>query len=116
MPDFRTTLWTGERVYTVDFGRAKTGGAHRRFPDVDDIGYHDDAFAAEHGPIISAMASQQRVTVRFHRTEISAGARLFAVSSDTGVVNITSPAGGLLVADRSQNIEFTAGNAAGRAA
>lgn len=114
MPDFQSTVWNTERIYMVDFGRAKTGAAHRRFPDVDSVGYHDDAFAAEHGPIVSAMAGQARVTVRFHRTEISPGARLFAVSSNPAAVNITSPAGGMLTGDRSQNIEFTA-VAAGRA-
>jgi hypothetical protein len=116
MPDFRTTIWTSERVYMADFGRAKTGAAHRRFPDIDDIGYHDEAFAAEHGPILSAMATQTRVTVRFHRAEISGAARLFAVSIDPNLVRITSPSHGRLSADRSQNIEFTAGNAAGRTA
>src|SRR5215469_9876303 len=115
MPDFVTTIWNTERIYMVDFGRAKTGAAHRRFPDIDNVGYHDDAFAAEHGPIVSAMANQTRVNVRFHRTEISTAAKLFAVSTDPTVVNITSPAGGALSRSRSQNIEFTAGGAAGRA-
>jgi hypothetical protein len=116
MPDFQTTIWNTERVYMVDFGRAKTGAAHRRFPDVDDVGYHDNAFAAEHGPIVSAMATQTRVTVRFRRTEISTGATLFAVSSNPAAVNVTSPAGGALSGSRVQDIEFTAGAAAGRAA
>jgi hypothetical protein len=61
------------------------------------------------------MVGQTRVTVRFSRTEISTGAKLFAISSNTGVVKITSPAApGQLGSDRIQNIEFSA-IAAGRA-
>ena len=116
MPDFVTTIWNTERIYMVDFGRAKSGAAHRRFPDVDDVGYHDDAFPAQHGPIVSAMATQTGVTVRFHRTEISTAAKLFAISSDPAIVNITSPAGGALAGSRTQDIKFTAGAGPGRAA
>ncbi len=116
MPDFNTTVWTNERIYLVDFGRAKTGLPHRRFPDVDNAGYRDDAFAAEHGPITSAMVGQTRVTVLFFRTEISTRAKLFAVSTNPAVVKITSPAAATpLGASRSQKIEFSA-VAAGRAA
>jgi hypothetical protein len=116
MPDFQTTVWNGERIYMVDFGRGRTGLPHRRFPDVDHCGYHDAANAAEHGPITSAMAGQTRVTINFHRTEISTGARLHAVSTNTALVNITSPAGGQLTAARTQAIQFTAGANPGRAA
>lgn len=115
MPDFDTTIWTSERIYMVDFARAKTGSPHRRYPDVDNDGYRDDALAAEHGPIVSAMVGQTKVTVLFLRTEISTSAKLFAISSDTTVVRITSPvAPGLLHSDRTQNIQFSA-IAAGRA-
>lgn len=116
MPNFQTTVWNGERIYMVDFSRAKTGLPHRRFPDVDQCGYHDAANAAEHGPITSAMAGQTRVTVNFHRTEISTGATLHAVSTDPNLVRITSPRGGHLTASRIQPIQFTAGANAGRAA
>jgi hypothetical protein len=115
-PDFKTTIWTSERIYTIDFARAKTGVPHRRFPDVDNAGYRDDANAAEHGAITSALVGQTKVTVQFTRTEISTGAKLFAVSSDPTVVRITSPAAaGQLTAKVTQNIEFSA-VAAGRAA
>jgi hypothetical protein len=115
MPDFNTTIFTNERIYMVDFARARTGGAHRRFPDIDNAGYRDDAFPAEHGPIVSAMVGQTRVTVTFFRTEISKSAKLFAISTNPGVVRITSPGGtGQLGSSRSQKIEFTA-VAAGRA-
>ena len=33
MPDFSTTIFTTERIYMVDFARARTGAAHRRFPE-----------------------------------------------------------------------------------
>jgi hypothetical protein len=116
MPDFNSTIWTNERIYMVDFCRAKTGPAHRRFPDVDNAGYRDEAFAGEHGPIMSAMTGQTRVNVRVSRTEISTAAKLFAVSTNPAAAAITSPAGtGQLGSDRSQNIEFSA-VAAGRAA
>jgi hypothetical protein len=115
-PDFNTTIWTNERIYTVDFARAKTGLPHRRFPDVDNTGYRDDANAAEHGAITSAMVGQTKVTVLFRRTEISTKAKLFVVSSDPTVVQISSPAApGQLAATATQNIQFSA-VAAGRAA
>ncbi len=115
MPDFSTTIFTTERIYMVDFARAKTGAAHRRFPDVDNFGYVDAAFPAEHGPIVSAMVGQTKVTVGFLRTEISTVAKLFAVSTNPAVARITSPGGtGQLTLNRIQNIQFTA-VAAGRA-
>jgi hypothetical protein len=116
VPNFQTTVWNGERIYMVDFGRGRTGLPHRRFPDVDQCGYHDSANGAEHGPITSAMVGQTRVTVNFHRTEISTGATLHAVSTDTNLVRITSPARGQLTANRTQAIQFTAGANPGRAA
>lgn len=116
MPNFNDTIWTSERIFMVDFGRGKTGLAHRRFPDVDNSGYTDGAFPAQHGPIVSAMVGQTNVNVRFYRSEISTTAKLFAVSSDTSVVRITTPgASGLLNSVVSQNIVFRA-VAAGRAA
>lgn len=115
MPDFNTTVFTTERIYMVDFSRARTGLAHRRFPDVDNAGYRDESFAAEHGPIVSAMVGQTRVTVKFSRTEISTSAKLFAVSTNPAVVAVTSPGGtGKLSSSRNQNIEFSAVSA-GRA-
>lgn len=93
----------------VDFVRAKTGAAHRRFPDIDNCGYRDEAHPAEHGPIVSAMVSQKRVSVRFIRTEISKSAKLFAVSTNPTVVKITNPAAGQpLSSNRSHDIEFSA--------
>ncbi len=116
MADFKTTILTTERIFMVDFARAKTGEPHRRFPDVDNAGYRDEGFAGEHGAIMSAMVGQTRVSVRFLRTEISTSAKLFAVSTNPAAVRITSPAAGTpLGASRSQNIEFSA-VAAGRAA
>ena len=114
MPHFKTTVWAGERIYMVDFSRAKTGPPHRRFPDIDRHGYHDTANPSEHGPIVSASATQEEVTVLFHRTEISTAATLFATSTDNSVLRITKPADGRLTSDRSQPIQFTAA-AAGRA-
>jgi hypothetical protein len=73
-------MWAGERIYMVDFSRAKTGLPHRRFPDIDRHGYQDAANTSEHGPIVSAMATQEEVTVLFHRTEISTAATHFATS------------------------------------
>jgi len=99
----------------VDFGRGKTGASHRRFPDVDTSGYRDDAFPAEHGPIVSAMVGQTNVNVRFFRAEISTRAKLFAVSTNPGIVRITTPgASGQLNSVLAQNIVFRA-VAAGRA-
>ena len=115
-PQFKTTVWGGERIYMVDFSRARTGPPHRRFPDIDRHGYHDSAHPSEHGPIVSASTTQEGVTVLFHRTEISTTAALFAVSSNTGVLQITKPTtDGRLSSDRSQPIQFTAGANEGRA-
>ena len=109
MEDFLSFVWSNERVFMVDFSRAKTGDPSRRFPDIDDVGYHDEAFPDEHGPITSAMTGQEGVTVNFHRMEISGRAKLFAVSQDPAIVQITKPASGELTPDATQNIEFTAG-------
>jgi hypothetical protein len=116
MPDFRTRVWDNERIYMVDFGRGKSGSAHRRYPEVDNIGFQDDAQATEHGCIVPAMNGHASVRVRFYRTEISTAAPLFAVSSDTAIVRLNSPGGdGKLDARRSQLIDFRT-IAAGRAA
>jgi hypothetical protein len=114
--DFTAQVWGGERIYMVGFGRAKTGDPHMDYPDVDDIGFTDDAHAAEHGPIVNAVTGDPAVKVRFHRVEISNSAKLYLVSTDPTVARITHPAGGLLSNDRSQNFTFASGNAAGRAA
>ena len=109
MPDFKTTIFRNERVYMVDFVRAISGRANRQFPDVDNTGYQNRDVPAEHGPIVSAMVQQERVTVAFLRTEISETAKLFAVSLDPAVMTIINPGGtGLLQGARRQNIEFNA--------
>ena len=109
MPDFSTVVWTTERIYMIDFGRAKSGAPNLRFPDVDATGFRDDAFPGQHGPIVTAMEGQLRVTVRFFRTEISTAAKLFAVSSDPAIVEVTDPAAGKpLGPGRTYDIEFTA--------
>ena len=49
MADFKVTLFRNERIYMVDFARAKTGPPHHQFPDVDNTGYQDLNFPDEHG-------------------------------------------------------------------
>ena len=115
MPDFEIVLWDNARVYMLDWGRAKTGAPHFKFPDIDEVGFQDAAFPNEHGPVVSAMVGQFDASVSFYRTEVSKAAKLFAVSLDPGIAKITAPAGGQLAGDVSQNIEFEA-VAAGRTA
>jgi hypothetical protein len=114
--DFTAQVWGGERIYMVGFGRAKTGAPHMDYPDIDDIGYTDDAHAAEHGPIVNAITRATATKVRFHRMEISTSARLYLVSTDPSVVRLTDPASGLLGNHRSQNVTFATGATPGRAA
>src|SRR5439155_20391135 len=66
--------------------------------------------------IMPAINGAEHVRVRFYRTEISTGAPLFAVSSDTSIVRLNSPGGaGQLNSERNQLIDFRT-VAAGRAA
>ena len=106
MGDFATNIWDRTRIYMVDFGRAIDGPADRRFPDVDCVGYHDEAFPDEHGPITSSTVGLEEVTVKLHRTEISLKATLYAVSSNPAVLQILYPSGGLLSYVRSDIIKF----------
>ncbi|HTS62661.1 MAG TPA: hypothetical protein VMH28_11600 [Candidatus Acidoferrales bacterium] len=115
MPDFTTKIWTKERIFLVDFGRAKTGDPHMNYPEVDNIGFQDDANPSEHGRITSSVSDFENVRVRFFRTEISTSARLHMVSTNQDVVRVTDPADGVLQATRDQEIRFKAGKA-GRAA
>jgi len=78
--DFTTRVWNGERIYMVEFGRAKTGSPHMKFPDVDDIGFQDDGQPNEHGQVVSTMNGLTDVRVKFHRAEISRSAPLYLVS------------------------------------
>jgi len=113
MTDFATKVWDGERIYMAGFGRAKTGTSHMKFPDVDDVGYQDDAFPNEHGQIVSSMVGLKNVQVKVYRMEISAGAKLYIVSTDPTIVKVTDPADGVLAAKQEQKIKFDA-VAAGR--
>ena len=55
------------------------------------------------------MVSQERVAVSLNRTEISLAAKLFAISMNPAIVEITNPTNpGLLSGQRTQNIEFKA--------
>src|SRR5262249_42427770 len=86
------------------------------YPEVDNVGFQDDAHAAEHGQIVPSITGAEHVRVLSYRTEISTAAPLFAVSSDRTIVRINSPAGtGQLSNARSQIIDFRT-LAAGRAA
>lgn len=116
MADFKTRVWDNERIYLIDFTRAASTTPHRRFPEVDDVAFHDDANAAEHGQIVSAITNATKINVRLHRTEISKNAPLFVVSNDTALVTVTRPAGGQLPAERSFRIQFSTGPNQGRAA
>jgi hypothetical protein len=108
MTNFATTVWDRERIYTVSFGRAKTGTPHMKFPDVDDVGFQDDANPSEHGQIASSMAGLTSVRVKVYRMEISTAAKLYAVSADPTIVKITDPADGALGATPEQKITFDA--------
>jgi hypothetical protein len=109
MPDFNIRIWDNERIYLVDFGRAWIGTSvpanqrvhpHKTCPDIDHLGYMDDAHANEHGPIISAGMGQGDFRVRFIRAEISTTARLYAVSNARGTVRVIWPNNGLLPGTR----------------
>jgi len=113
--DFTTRVWNGERIYMVEFGRAKTGSPHMKFPDVDNIGFQDNGQPNEHGPVMSIMNGLKDVRVQFYRAEISRSAPLYIVSTDPTVAKITGPASGQLGSDLAQTIKFSA-LAAGRAA
>ena len=114
MADFTTRVWAGERIYMVDFGRAKTGSPHMNFPDIDTGGFQDDANASEHGYVVSSVKGLRNVRVKFYRTEIAAGTRLHIVSSNNAVAKITRPADGILAISREQVVMFDAVNS-GRA-
>lgn len=114
MANFNTRVWDNERIFMVDFGRAKKGAANSLRPDVDDVGYHDDAHNGEHGPIVSTMVGTRDVRVRFYRTEISTSAPLYVTSSNRNVMRITYPANGKLRAAQKQLIRFH-GRRVGRA-
>jgi hypothetical protein len=114
MPDFTTKIWTRERIFLVDFGRAKTGDPHMKYPEVDTTGFQDDANPSEHGRIVSSVSEFENVRVKFYRTEISTNARLHIVSTNQDVVRITHPADGILHPAQEQVIRFNAGKA-GRA-
>lgn len=107
MVDYNTLVWDNERIYMVDFGRAPhRNHPNSRCPDVDRYGFMDDANAAEHGPIVSAMLGQGRVNVRFYRTEIAPGARLYAIPADGhSTIRMVSPTGAL-PARRACNLVF----------
>ncbi|HEY3835504.1 MAG TPA: hypothetical protein VGL72_02990 [Bryobacteraceae bacterium] len=90
----------------VDFGRAIDGPADKRFPDVDRVGYHDEASPDEHGPITSSTVGLDEANVKFHRTEISLNAKLYAVSSNPAILEIRRPSAGLLPYARSAFITF----------
>ncbi|HUA59554.1 MAG TPA: hypothetical protein VML19_12415, partial [Verrucomicrobiae bacterium] len=106
MPDFDSTIWDNLRIYTVDFGRAKSGAPNRNYPEVDSVGYHDAKFPDEHGPITSSVVGLTEVNVQFYRTEISLKAKLFAISADPSVLQIVQPASGELTGQRSETIQF----------
>ena len=106
MGDFATNIWDRTRIYMVDFERAIHGPAHRLFPDVDCVGYHDEAFPDEHGPITSSTVGLEEAKVKLHRTEISLKAKLYAVSSNPAVLQIIYPSDGLLPYVRSDIITF----------
>lgn len=117
MANFNTRIWDNERIFMVDFSRAKTGAAHKDFPDVDDLGHSDDSQGSEHGAICCSVDDARNVQVRFHRTEISLNAPLHIVSTNPALVTLATPASGVLSAVRSQIIKFnTAAGASGRAA
>jgi len=108
MATFATQVWNGERIYMVGFGRAKTGTPHMKFPDVDDVGFQDDANASEHGQIVSSVAGLSDVFVKFNRMEISTAAKLYLVSADASIAAVTDPADGALSAKLEQKIKFDA--------
>jgi hypothetical protein len=118
MADFTVRIWDNERIYMVDFGRADVSRSvpaaqrrhpHRSCPEVDRVGYMNDAQAAEHGPMVCARVGQGDVRVRFFRTEVSTAARLYAVAANgRTTIRITSPSTGLLPAARSSTIRFQA--------
>src|SRR5216684_2137083 len=108
MATFATQVWNGERIYMVGFGRARTGTPHMKFPDVDDVGFQDDANAGEHGQIVSSMVGLSDVRVKVYRMEISTAAKLYLVSADPTIVKVTLPADGSLAATQEQKIKFKA--------
>jgi hypothetical protein len=110
MADFNMRVWSNERVYMVDFGRAPARRHPTRVcPDIDRWGYEDEAYPRDHGPIVSARIGQPRVNVRFFRTEISTEARLYAVAADGNrTIRILRPRGGRLPQRRAATISFRA--------
>ncbi len=111
--DFSTTVWDNHRIHLIDFDRAKVPDSvpeaerhhpHKSCPDIDRVGYTDDAHADDHGPIITMAVDQGNVRVRLVRTEISTSARLYAVSEDRGIATVASPARGEMPESRKATI------------
>jgi hypothetical protein len=108
MADFKVKTWDNERIYMIDFGRAPAKRhPSRQCPDIDNVGYVDEAYAMEHGPIVSARLEQPRIDVHFYRTEISTKARLYAVAADgEQTIRIINPPKAELPATRESTIFF----------
>ncbi|MBM3791883.1 MAG: hypothetical protein FJW35_16240 [Acidobacteria bacterium] len=124
MADFNSTVWNSERIYLIDFDRAAVSRSvpadqrrhpHRSCPDIDRVGFMDDAHNDEHGPILSARVGQGNVRVSVIRSEISTSARLYAVPADRSVARVVWPRNGLLSQARRATL-IIAPRAAGRTA
>jgi len=108
LADFKVNIWDNQRIYLIDFGRAWAKQHPSRWcPDIDNIGYGDEAYPTENGPKVSARLGQPIVNVRFFRTEISTKARLYAIASDKNqTIRIITPSKGELPATRESTISF----------
>jgi hypothetical protein len=86
-------------IVPLRFTRAVTGNPVADAPDVDDRGFAMGNRPGTWGqsPARGAMVSIQQgdeIRVRLVREDIDAGVPLFVTSTDTGVVEVTQPAGG----------------------
>ena len=108
MADFKIKIWDNERIFMIDFGRAPAKHhPSRQCPDIDNMGFTDEAHPRECGPIVSARLGQPRIDVRFFRTEISTKARLYAIPADKEqTIRILNPAKGELPNSKKSTISF----------
>ncbi|MCY2954013.1 MAG: hypothetical protein NTU53_18885 [Planctomycetota bacterium] len=105
MAEYNANVGDNHRIFMIDFERAPVSPTvpvaerrhpHKSCPDIDTLGYMDDAHADEHGPVISARVGGGNVRVVLARTEISNSAQIYAVSADPSVARVVWPNRGLL--------------------
>lgn len=89
---FNEDVFHTKRLVLTRFVRAiDSGNPDPDKPDIDSRGWGD----SDHASIVGCMEGET-ITVRLERLKIDGSATLFATSSDTSVITIDDPSGGLL--------------------